>query len=56
MKNKIPLTIILAIFGLSMLLFSFCWHNDNKVQIYETGSFTDTRDGRVYKTIKIGDQ
>jgi uncharacterized protein (TIGR02145 family) len=44
MKNKsLLLTIAILIFAMSSL-----------AQV--TGSFTDTRDGKVYKTVKIGDQ
>lgn len=30
--------------------------NDDNIPDFETGSFTDTRDGKVYKTVTIGDQ
>jgi len=56
MKTKIFLTILLAIIGVSILLLTISWNSEIKFQTYETGSFTDTRDGRIYKTIKIGDQ
>lgn len=56
MKTKIFLTILLAIIGVSILLLTISWNSEIKFQTYETGSFTDTRDGRIYKTIKIGEQ
>ena len=55
-KTKVSLTILIAIIGLSMLLLTISWNSEIKVQKYETGSFTDSRDGKVYKTIKIGEQ
>jgi len=37
------------------LLFS-CMNNEYNLNAKVTGSFTDLRDGRIYKTVKIGDQ
>jgi hypothetical protein len=56
MKTKIFLTILLAIISLSMLILATSCNSEINVQVKETGSFTDTRDGRIYKTIKIGEQ
>jgi len=49
---KLPLLVIL--FGL--LLISNCKKEDEPSLVHEFGSFTDTRDGHVYKTIEIGTQ
>lgn len=46
---------VVVIVVLSVL--SICCNNNTpRVQTYEKGSFTDSRDGRTYKTIRIGDQ
>ena len=57
MKNRnLTFTFLLLILGL--LLFIAC--NSSKKTINnnkpKTGSFTDPRDGKTYKTVKIGDQ
>ena len=44
---------IIAFFGLSGLLYS--QSPDKEIQ-YSTGQFIDGRDGKIYKTVKIGDQ
>jgi uncharacterized protein (TIGR02145 family) len=44
-KSSVLITIISIVTGIC-----FCAYGQ------ETGSFTDTRDGKVYKTVKIGDQ
>jgi len=55
-KRNLTFTFPLLILGL--LLFIAC--NSSKKTINnskpETGSFTDPRDGKTYKTVKIGDQ
>jgi uncharacterized protein (TIGR02145 family) len=47
----------ISIFILGLILFNACSSNDgiNK-NSPETGSFTDPRDGKIYKTVKVGDQ
>lgn len=45
---------IVLIAILSML--PSCYNNEIRFQTNETGTFTDTRDGKIYKTIKIGEQ
>ena len=46
----------LLIPGVLLIVFSNCVNRENDLRAQETGSFTDPRDGKVYKTIKIGDQ
>ena len=50
------MTIILATIGWSVMAYTFGWNNVGRAQVNETGLYTDTRDGQVYKTVKIGDQ
>lgn len=38
------------------ILFAGCREGQNQLLAQETGSFTDPRDGKVYKTVRIGDQ
>ena len=45
--------LLMAFFGLSGLIFS--QSPDKEIQ-YSTGQFIDGRDGKIYKTVKIGDQ
>lgn len=40
------------LFALGFILFSACNTTDSKT----TGTFTDSRDNKIYKTVKIGDQ
>jgi uncharacterized protein (TIGR02145 family) len=56
MKTNIVFTILLAIAGVSILAIKIMKENPEVVPLIETGTFTDTRDGKVYKTIKIGNQ
>ena len=56
MKTKIFLTMLLAIIGLSVLGLTISWNNKISPLTNEIGSFTDHRDGKIYKTIKIGEQ
>lgn len=56
MKRKTFLISVFTIIGLSVFILSACWSDKKSVQIKEVGSFTDTRDGKIYKTIKIGVQ
>lgn len=54
-KSLIRVHQILLI-GVIFMLFCNCINKGNTLNAQETGSFTDPRDGRVYKTVKIGDQ
>lgn len=56
MKKKLALALLLTIIVYSVLALSISW--DTKITPLKTeiGSFTDTRDGKIYKTIKIGEQ
>lgn len=45
------LLLFLTVFAL--LLLSNCKKEEEPSFVYEYGSFTDTRDGHVYKTIEI---
>lgn len=56
MKSKIIVTILLAIVGVGISLLAVRGTEDIPNQVRETGTFTDTRDGKIYKTIKIGEQ
>lgn len=56
MNRQITFTILFAIVVLIVLTYTYYLNNDVQIQVGETGSFTDTRDGRVYKTVKISDQ
>jgi uncharacterized protein (TIGR02145 family) len=56
MKAKIILTISLAIIGISLSLLAINGNEYLPFQVRETGTFTDSRDGKIYKTIKIGEQ
>lgn len=57
MKNKsktwIFQTLILGVF---FILIISCKESETKLLAQETGIFTDLRDGKIYKTVKIGDQ
>lgn len=44
------------IFGVLLTVFSNCADSQTSLFPQETGSFTDQRDGKIYKTIKIADQ
>ena len=57
MKNtKVIGTRLLLIFGLVLLVACNRSTNEPNLIEIETGSFTDPRDGKIYKTVKIGDQ
>jgi len=56
MKTKTVLISLLSVIGFSVITLEIGCSGKAKAQVYETGSFKDTRDGKVYKTIKIGDQ
>lgn len=48
------LSLFVTVFAL--LLISNCKKEDEPSIVHEYGSFTDTRDGHIYKTIEIGSQ
>lgn len=52
-KTRIFKTLILLVF---IILVSSCKDSENRLLAQESGSFTDPRDGKIYKTIKIGEQ
>jgi uncharacterized protein (TIGR02145 family) len=57
MKNRIKTCITQTlILGVLLIVFSNCKESDTNLIAPETGSFTDPRDGKVYKTVKIGEQ
>jgi uncharacterized protein (TIGR02145 family) len=57
MKSKSFFALLITLFVMGVLVFSFKGINSpGMIQGIETGTFTDTRDGKIYKTIKIGDQ
>jgi uncharacterized protein (TIGR02145 family) len=56
MKRKLFFINLFSFIGLSMLLLSISCRDKISAQVNEMSSFTDTRDGKIYKTIKIGDQ
>ncbi len=51
MKKSSAYLIVIAV-----LLLSNCKKEDEPAFVHEFGSFTDSRDGQVYKTIEIGNQ
>lgn len=56
MKNNSKILIYKAMLtGLLFMMLCSCKDNINSLNTQETGSFTDPRDGKVYKTVKIGD-
>ena len=57
MKNKrVVGTYQILMFGLVLLVACNRSTNEFNLNNIETGSFTDPRDGKTYKTVKIGDQ
>jgi uncharacterized protein (TIGR02145 family) len=46
----------LLILGVLIIVGNSCKQSETNISPPETGSFTDSRDGKVYKTVKIGDQ
>lgn len=57
MKNtRVPGTFQLLLFGLILLVACNRSANETNPVKIERGSFTDPRDGKIYKTVKIGDQ
>jgi uncharacterized protein (TIGR02145 family) len=57
MKNtRVTITYPILIFGLVLLVACNRSTNDTNHLEIETGSFTDPRDGKIYETVKIGDQ
>lgn len=48
--------VYLIVIAIAVLLLSNCKKEDDPSFIHDFGSFTDSRDGQVYKTIKIGTQ
>lgn len=53
MKKRLMNLLLLGSMA-AMVLFSAC--EKENVTTNETGTFTDSRDGKVYKTVKIGNQ
>jgi uncharacterized protein (TIGR02145 family) len=57
MKNTIVIgTRLILMFGLVLLVACNRSTNETDHIMIEKGSFTDPRDGKIYKTVKIGDQ
>jgi len=56
MKNKSKSRIYLTLMSSLFLMFFISCNDKTRVNTKETGNFTDPRDGKIYKTIKIGDQ
>ncbi len=56
MKRKLTFISLFTVIGLSVLMLSFCSGNKISVQVNGFDSLIDTRDGKIYKTIKIGEQ
>ena len=55
-KRNSIFTIPLLILGLLLLVAFSGRESETNLSKPETGSFTDQRDGKIYKTVKIGDQ
>ncbi len=49
-------SIYLIVIAFAVLLLSNCKKEDEPEFVHDFGSFTDSRDGQVYKTIEIGTQ
>lgn len=56
MKNKSKSGIYLTLMSSLFLIFFISCNEKTRVNAKETGNFTDPRDGKIYKTIRIGDQ
>lgn len=57
MKNKNKTWIIQTlILGVALTLISSCKESETKLFTQESGIYTDIRDGKIYKTVKIGNQ
>ena len=56
MKNKSKSRIYLTLISILFIIFFISCYDKTRVNKKETGNFTDPRDGKIYKTIKIGDQ
>jgi uncharacterized protein (TIGR02145 family) len=57
MKNKSKTWIFKSlILGVFLIPINSCKESETNLFAQETGSFTDPRDGKIYKTVKIGDQ
>jgi major membrane immunogen (membrane-anchored lipoprotein) len=57
MKNtRVIGTHLILMFGLVLLVACNCNTNETDHITIEKGSFTDPRDGKIYKTVKIEDQ
>ena len=57
MKNRNKIYIYQTLFlGLLLIVLSNCKKSETNLGTTETGTLTDPRDGKVYKTVKFGDQ
>jgi len=56
MKRKVTIISLFTVIIFSILTLSFSRVNKVNILANEVGSFTDPRDGKIYKTVKIGDQ
>ena len=57
MKNtRVIGTRLILMFGMVLLVTSNCSTNETDHIKIEKGSFSDLRDGKIYKTVKIGNQ
>ena len=54
MKTKM-IGYLKIVFALALVVVCSCSQPTSELQAQETGKFTDTRDGKTYKTVKIGD-
>jgi uncharacterized protein (TIGR02145 family) len=53
---SILISVLPALIGLRVLALPADWQQDVEVSVHDTGSFTDERDGRMYRTVRIGEQ
>ena len=55
-KKNLHFTFPIFILGLILLVACRNTGIETNFSEPETGSFTDARDGKIYKTVKVGDQ
>lgn len=54
MKNSLRLIILIV--STVSIIYTGCTNNKTTLSEQETGTYTDPRDGKIYQTVKIGEQ